>query len=65
MATIKKANPMQTRTGKPRLGPLNVTQLQALFDKSSKKKDRAKIQNRINTLVNRPGYTAPAAPAAE
>ena len=50
---VKKANPMTTRTGKPRLGPLNLTQLQAMLEKSSKKKDQAKIRNRIAVLEAR------------
>ena len=44
---VKKANPMQTRTGKPRLGPLNVKQLETLLEKTSQKKNKAKIQNEI------------------
>jgi hypothetical protein len=50
---VKKANPMTTRTGKPRLGPLNLTQLQALLEKSSKPKDKAKIRNRITVVEAR------------
>ena len=50
---IKKANPMQTRTGKPRLGPLNLTQLNTMLEKSSKKKDKAKIRSRIAVLEAR------------
>jgi len=44
---IKKANPMQTRTGKPRLGPLNINQLETLFEKTAQKKNKAKIRNEI------------------
>lgn len=44
---IKKANPMTTRTGKPRLGPLNVKQLEALLEKTQIKKIKAKIRNAI------------------
>ena len=44
---VKKANPMQTRTGKPRLGPLNVKQLETLLDKTSAKKTKAKISKEI------------------
>ncbi len=47
------ANPMTTRTGKPRLGPLNLKQLQELLEKSSKPKDKAKIRNRIRVLEGR------------
>ena len=50
---VKKANPMQTRTGKPRLGPLNLTQLNTLLEKSSKPKHKAKIRNRIAVLESR------------
>lgn len=48
MATKKRADPMRTRTGKPRLGPLNIQQLEALLEKTNKKKDRAKIINRLD-----------------
>ena len=44
---VKKANPMQTRTGKPRLGPLNVKQLETLLEKTSQKKNKAKISREI------------------
>jgi hypothetical protein len=44
---IKKANPMHTRTGKPRLGPLNITQLTALLEKTQQKKNKRKISNEI------------------
>ena len=42
----KKKNPMLTKNGKPRLGPLNVEQLTKLLD-SSRKKHKAKIQRAI------------------
>ena len=45
---VKKANPMQTRTGKPRLGPLNVEQLTALLTKTVKNKVKARIQAEID-----------------
>ena len=47
MASKKTANPMQTRTGKPRLGPLNVSQLTAMLDKTQRKKDKSKISREI------------------
>jgi hypothetical protein len=50
---VKKANPMTTRTGKPRLGPLNLTQLQALLEKTQQKKIKAKIRNRIAVVEAR------------
>ena len=53
MAAKKIANPMQTRTGKPRLGPLNLNQLNALLEKTSKKKHKRKILNRIAFVESR------------
>jgi hypothetical protein len=50
---VKKANPMLTRTGKPRLGPLNLTQLQTLLEKTSKKKIKAQIARRISVVTAR------------
>jgi hypothetical protein len=44
---VKKANPMTTRTGKPRLGPLNIKQLETLLEKTSQKKNKAKISKEI------------------
>ena len=43
----RKANPMLTRNGKPRLGPLNIPQLTALIDKTQRKKDKAKLSREI------------------
>jgi hypothetical protein len=48
--TAGHADPMKTKTGKTRLGPLNLAQLTEMLEKSSKPKDKAKIQNRITTL---------------
>lgn len=48
MAVKKKANPMQTKTGKPRLGPLNVKQLETLLEKTQQKKTKAKISREIS-----------------
>jgi len=42
----RKSNPMLTKTGKPRLGPLNIEQLTRLLD-GARKKHRAKIQRAI------------------
>ena len=38
---------MLTRNGKTRLGPLNVTQLTAMLDKTQRKKDKAKLSREI------------------
>lgn len=43
----RKANPMMTKNGKPRLGPLNLKQLTELLEKTSVKKVKAKIQRYI------------------
>jgi len=43
----RKGNPMLTRNGRPRLGPLNVKQLVALLDKTSAVKIKAKIVREI------------------
>jgi hypothetical protein len=44
----RKADPMRTKNGKERLGPLNVTQLTALKERTSQKKTIAKIQKEID-----------------
>jgi hypothetical protein len=50
---VKKANPMTTRTGKPRLGPLNIKQLNELLGKTQQKKNKVKILKRIQILESR------------
>jgi len=62
MTTKKHQDPMRTRTGKPRLGPLNMRQLAELLVKESRPKIKVKIQNRIRTLFLRgiPVYVPPA-----
>ena len=50
---IRVASPMLTKNGKQRLGPLSLKQLTDLLEKSSKPKDKAKIQSRIRTLESR------------
>jgi hypothetical protein len=49
----RKADPMRTKTGKERLGPLNVTQLNALKERTSQKKIIAKIQRAIDRKTNK------------
>jgi hypothetical protein len=44
----RKADPMRTKNGKERLGPLNVAQLTALKERTSQKKIIAKIQKQID-----------------
>jgi hypothetical protein len=54
----RKADPMRTKNGKERLGPLNVAQLEKLLA-NARKKNQAKITRRITVLKSRPGYRAP------
>jgi hypothetical protein len=54
----RKADPMRTKNGNPRLGPLNVPQLEKLLT-TARKKNQPKIQRRISVLKGRPGYRAP------
>jgi hypothetical protein len=58
----RKADPMRTKNGNPRLGPLNVPQLEKLLT-GARKKHVAKITRRISELKSRPGYRAPAVEA--
>ena len=44
----RKNDSMLTKTGKARLGPLNTTQLTTLLEKSTKPKEKAKIQRALN-----------------
>ena len=44
-----KRDPMKTKTGRTRLGPLNLAQLNKLME-TARPKERAKIQNRIRAL---------------
>lgn len=53
LAQKSHADPMKTRTGKTRLGPLNLSQLTDLLEKSTRAKDKGKIQNRVNELKRR------------
>jgi hypothetical protein len=51
----RKANPMLTKNGKERLGPLNIEQLEKLLS-NARKKHAPKIQRRIAELKSRPGF---------
>jgi hypothetical protein len=55
----REANPMLTKNGRTRLGPLNVAQLEKLLS-TARKKHVPKITRRIAELKGRPGYRAPA-----
>ena len=54
----RKSDPMRTKNGKERLGPLNVAQLEKLLT-SARKKNAAKITRRIAVMKSRPNYRAP------
>jgi hypothetical protein len=47
----RKSNSMLTKTGKARLGPLNLAQLTKLLESSTKPKEKDKIQRAINKLT--------------
>lgn len=51
----RRADPMRTKNGKERLGPLNIAQLEKLLG-NARKKTVPKIQRRINILKSRKGF---------
>ena len=53
MKKERKADPMKTKTGKPRLGPLNLVQLNDMLTKSNSAKQKSKVRNRIAQLEHR------------
>jgi hypothetical protein len=59
----RRADPMRTKNGRERLGPLNVAQLEKLLN-SARKKNQAKIARRIAVIKSRPDYRAPVVEAA-
>ena len=54
----RKNDPMLSKTGKAKLGPLTATQLSKLLESSTKPKEKAKIQRALN---KRPPAPAPIA----
>jgi hypothetical protein len=56
----RKADPNKTKNGRVRLGPLNFKQLETMLEKSSRPKERAKIQRRMQTLQKRGQVPQPA-----
>jgi hypothetical protein len=64
MANVQHRDPMKTKTGKTRLGPLNIKQLHEILAKESKVKNRSKIQNRIRAL-EKMGFKLPQEPVAD
>jgi hypothetical protein len=59
----RRADPMRTKNGRERLGPLNVEQLEKLLG-TARKKNQAKIIRRIAVIKGRSSYRAPAAQEA-
>jgi hypothetical protein len=51
--TNSNLSPDKHKTGKPRLGPLTLVQLQNMLEKTSRPKDKAKIRNRIKIVESR------------
>jgi len=60
----RKSDPMRTKNGKERLGPLNVAQLEKLLV-NARKKNQAKITRRIAVIKGRKDYRAPAVEVTE
>lgn len=61
---MSNADPMKTKTGKTRLGPLSLKQLYEMLSKETKPKNKGKIQSRIRTLEKR-GLKLPQETVAE
>ena len=47
----RKSSSMLTKTGKTRLGPLNLAQLTKLMETSTKPKEKAKMQRALNKMT--------------
>jgi hypothetical protein len=47
----RKSSSMLTKTGKTRLGPLNLAQLTKLIETSTKPKEKAKMQRALNKMT--------------
>ena len=47
----RKSSSMLTKTGKTRLGPLNLSQLTKLIETSTKPKEKAKMQRALNKMT--------------
>lgn len=57
MATVsksnRKANPMLTRNGRPRIKPLSLSGLKDALEKTSRLREKDKINRRIKQLQKR------------
>jgi len=59
--TLQRKKPGYTRNGEVKIVSLNTMQLAEMLDKTSKKKNKAKISRRLADL----GYVAPVAEVTE
>ena len=50
---VKKADPLKTRTGKLRLGPMSAKQLQEQIESTSRPKIKHRYQKRLTQLQKR------------
>ena len=50
---LKPRDPLTTKTGKRRLGPLNLVQVEDMLVKEARAKNKSKIQNRIRMQKKR------------
>lgn len=53
MRGIKARDPMKTKNGRVRLGPLSIAQLQELIEKTSSKKGKGRFQQRLDQLKSK------------
>ncbi len=58
MKHTKHRNPMLTKNGKPRVGPLNVAQLEEMIGKTSSKKAKHRYRQAIAAKKARSGVSA-------
>ena len=56
MAQKSKKTSLLTKTGKTRLGPLNIRQLEEMMGKTNRPKEKNKIENRIRILKSRKNF---------
>jgi hypothetical protein len=50
MKGTKHRDPLKTKTGKTRLGPLSIAQLEDLIEKTSSKKTKGKFRQKLDQL---------------
>lgn len=53
MKASKKRDPMKNKTGKARLGPLSLKQLNEMLEKSTRPKEKTRIRSRIAIIEAR------------